>query len=290
MAEDSIRAIMYGMVAAVLLCVMGPEARAGGPAGDSQPLAGGLFSLSSDSQREQAIAALPLARLTRDSAKQILDVAQSPTIYRRLPTQAIGCDRDMFLFLVRNPEVLVGMWELMGITNVQTKRTGPYRLAASDGSGTECQIDLVYGDAQTHIFVADGSYDGKLAARPIEGRGVFVLQSSYAQSASGATTVTGVLDCFVKFDSLGADLVARTLSGLIGRSADNNYVETARFVAQISQAAERNPPAMLDVASRLPQATADTRRKFAEAITTVARRADENPRTAQRPEQGISRE
>lgn len=236
----------------------------------------GNKSPNSYQQRQQVIAGLPIQRLTRQAQNRILSIANSPTLYRRLPTQAIDCDRDMFLFLARNPEVMVGMWELMGITKVQTRRTGPYQFEALDGSGTRCQVDLVYGDPNLHIFVAEGSYDGKMVAKPIRGKGVFILRSNYATSADGRTTVTGTLDSFVQIESLGADLVARTLSGFIGRSADNNFIETSRFMAQVSQASQKNPPAMLDVAERLPQVIDPTKRQFVNVITTVARRAEQN--------------
>lgn len=243
---------------------------------------GGLFNAKSAADsgesdratREAAIRLLPTQRLTADANRTIQTIVQSPTIYRRLPTQAIDCDRDMFIFLARNPEVLVGMWDLMGITNVTIRRTGPYKLEAVDGSGTTCVVDLVYGDPNLHIFVATGHYDGKMVAKPIEGSGVFILSSRYSESAEGRTTVTGTIDCFLQLDSLGADLVARTLSGLIGRSADNNFTETARFIAQVSQASEKNPPAMLDVASRLPQVDESTRQDFITQINEVARRGD----------------
>ena len=233
---------------------------------------------SSSSQRQQVIASLPLNRLTQQAQQRILSIAKSPTLYRKLPTQAIDCDPDMFTFLSRNAEVLVGIWELMGITSVNTRRTGPYQFEAQDGTGTKCNIDLVYGDPHLHIYVADGSYDGKMVTKPVRGRGVFVLRSSYATSANGRTTVTGSIDCFVKIESLGADLIARTLSSLIGRSADNNFIETARFVAQISEASERNTPAMIDVASRLPQVSDSTRQRFANVVRTVAHRGLERER------------
>ena len=102
-----------------------------------------------------------------------------------------------------------------------------------------------------------------------------MLRSSYARSSSGSTTVTGTLDCFVQFDNLGADLVARTLSGLIGRSADKNFTETSRFIGQMSQASQKNPPAMIDVAQRIPQVTATTRKQFVDVISAVARRHDD---------------
>lgn len=231
-----------------------------------------LGGITSFHQRKQLVNGLPLNRLTEKARNRILSVAKSPTLYRRLPTQAIECDQEMFLYIARHPEILVGMWDLMGISNVQAQRTGPYQLRTEDGSGTKCTVDLIYGDQNVHIYYADGSYDGRLVAKPILGKGVFVLRSRYARNASGRITVTGTLDCFVQFDSLGADLIARTLSGIIGRSADHNYAETAAFIAQIATAARKDPPSLIDVTRRLPQVDDSTKDKFVDVIATVARR------------------
>ena len=269
------------------LCVLTLAASINGA--DSEPSLG-LFQLSNLPQgesskelREQAIAGLPTTRLTRQAQERILSIANSPTIYRRLPSQAIDCDRDMFLFLARNPEVMVGMWDLMGITKVKTKRIGPYQLDADDGSGTKCNIDLVYGDPNVHVYITEGSYDGMLTARPLKGKGVIILNSSYAQAANQRTTVTGSIDLFMQVENLGVDLIARTLSGLIGRSADYNFIETARFVGQISQASERNPPAMVDVATRMPQISEQTRGQFISIISDLGTRSALQERVAERP-------
>ena len=234
-----------------------------------------LFRMSRNSpspydQRQELISQLPLDRLTAEARDRILSIAKSPTLYRRLPTQAVTCEPEMFLFLTRQPEVMVGIWELMGITQVQTQRKGPYHLLADDGSGTECSVDLVYGDTSLHLYTAEGSYDGPLAAGAIRGRGVFVVRSSYATGSVGQTTVTGTIDCFVQIDNLGADLIARTLSGLIGRSADYNFIETARFMSQVSLASQQNTAAMIDVANRITQVDETTRGNFVDLIGKVA--------------------
>ncbi len=228
--------------------------------------------IGSAAHRKSILDALPLDRLTPAARTQILSIAENPTLFRQLPSQAITCDKDMFLFLTRNPDVLVGLWDLMDITKVQSRRLGPYQIEAADGVGTVCKVDLVYGDASQHIFVVDGSYDGKMTPAPIRGKGVFVLHSSYAQGSDGQTTVSGTLDCFVQLESLGVDLIARTLSPIIGRSADSNFMQTAHFIAQVSQSSSHNPSAMLDIADRLPQVEPPIRKAFADTIVTVARR------------------
>lgn len=285
MAGETIRFILGGWLAATLVvAAWGGDVRGADPVAtpDRQHTGGGLLGRSSLRQRQQVVRSLPLGRLTPAARDRIVQIAESPTLYRRLPAQAIDCERDMFLFLTRHPEVLVGLWQRMGITKVHTGRLGPYRLQAEDGNGTRCEIDLVYGDPNLHIYVAEGSYDGRLVTSPIEGKGVFVLRSSYAASTSGRTTVTGVLDCFIQLDNLGADLIARTFSGVIGRAADHNYVETARFMSQISQASQRRAPAMIRLAEDLPQCGPATRTQFVDMISTAARRGDRQLKTASR--------
>lgn len=231
-------------------------------------------------QREEALRSIPFEKLTAHASSEIRSIAERPTLYRRLPSQSIDCDPRMFLFLVRHPEVIVGIWKKMDISQVSTQRVGPYQLMADDRAGTKCKIDLVYGDNGLHIFVATGSYSGPLAPRPITGSGLFILRSGYAKGSSDRTTVNGTLDCFIQLDSLGADLLARTLSRLIGNTADHNFIETARFISQISQAAERNPTGLRDIAVDLNDIELPTRQRFIATIKDVYQRR--TPQSADR--------
>ena len=240
--------------------------------GDSHGVFGLRKLLGGKDHEGELLAELPTERLTPQAKARIESVTDHPTLYRRLPTQAINCDQDLFVFLTRKPETIIGIWDLMDITKVQAQRIGPYQFKACDGSGTTCTIDLIYGDRNLHVFIADGMYDGKFAQRPVRGKGVFVLKSSYAQAADGSTTVIGTLDCYVKFESLGADLLARSLGVLIGKSADHNFVETAKFISQISGASQNNPHGMLDLAEQMPQVDQQTRDEFKQMIIAAAQR------------------
>ena len=246
---------------------------------------GGLLSLfgkdKQRSARERLIDQLPTDRLTDVAQRRIAAVVNKPTLYRQLPQRQFRCDPDLFVFLARHPETIVGIWDVMGITEVKTRRVGPYELDADDGSGTTCRIDLLYGDRNLHVFVAEGKYDGKYTQKPVTGKGVFLLKSTYREAADGSTVVEGTLDCYVKFDNLGADLLARSFGGLIGNSADHNFTETAKFVEQVYRVSCSNPTSMLELADQLPQVDPATQTQFARLITTVAiRHLDKTPQAA----------
>lgn len=230
------------------------------------------WSGGSDAGRQAAINAIPFNRLTPAAQQRITAITNRPTLYRHLGQQSLHCDPELFLFVVRHPEVLVGIWELMEITEVKTERVGDYQLRAIDGSGTDCTVDLVYGDSTTHVYVADGFYDGKLTPNAVHGKGVFLLRSQHGVDAQGNPTVEGTLDCFVQVDHLAADLIVRTFGPLIGRTAENNFAETARFIDQLGHSSRNNPAGMEELALRLPQVSEGVRVQFAGVVRQTAAR------------------
>ncbi len=218
---------------------------------------------SSRETQADATRRLPMQQLNRETQALVGDVIDKPSFFRRMPTQNIDCDPQMFQHLVRYPEVLVNIWDVMGITKVQVTRTGPYTFTADDGVGTTCKCDLVFGNEKVHIYYGTGAYKGNMAPRQITGRCVCVLYSSTAMSAANRPTINGSMDVFLKLDNFGADLLTRTLSPLVGKTADYNFVESAKFLAQISQVCEHNPTGAQILASKLTKVQPQIRDEFA---------------------------
>lgn len=222
-----------------------------------------IEGISSREARMEVIDVIPFKRLSNDAAQKVRDVVDRPSFYRRMPTQSIECDPQMFTFLVRRPEVMVNIWDMMGITKVTTRRVSPYSFLANDGVGTACRCDLLYGDQNLHIYIGDGSYDGSMSPRKVNGQCVCILRSKDQQDPSGESTVVGTMDVFLKLNNLGADLLTRTIGPFVGSTADQNFVETAKFISQISQVCERSPHAAQGLAANLDKVEEPVRREFA---------------------------
>ncbi|GIW91360.1 MAG: hypothetical protein KatS3mg109_1792 [Pirellulaceae bacterium] len=232
----------------------------------------------------EALSVLPVEELTEAARAKILAVVQQPTIYRRLPVEVIDCDPDLYLFLVRYPEVVVNMWQLMGVTRVRIRRTAPYVFEANDGAGTQSTVELVYGNRDKHLWHATGYYEGPLFKRRVNGACVLLLQSGYSQSPSGRLLISTRLDMFVALENVGAEFVARTLHPLVGKTADHNFSETVRFVAQVSQQAEINRSGMQRLADRLDNVDSAVRRQFAALVAGVSERAALRVAAASQPD------
>ncbi|MBM4000769.1 MAG: hypothetical protein FJ297_14730 [Planctomycetes bacterium] len=222
---------------------------------------------------EDAVRELPLGELRSDVKTQLIEVVREPTLYRRLPVETIDCDPELYLLLVRYPEVVVNMWQLMGITKVRLERTAPYALDATDGAGTTSNIELVYGSRDKHIVYGTGYYEGPMFRRRINGRCVLLLRSGYESTEGGRSLVSNRLDVFVSLDNVGAEFVAKSLHPLVGKTADHNFAETTRFLAQISHQAEVNQPGMKRLVARLTNVDDSLRQRFGVVAESVGDRS-----------------
>ena len=227
--------------------------------------------LANRRMRDEAVRSVPIDQIDQRLRAKLSDIVTRPSIYRRLPVQTVDCDPDMFLFLVRYPEVIVNIWRLMDVTKVQLTRTGPTKFDAVDGAGTVTSVELVYGTPNVHVFYAEGYYEGKMLRKRITGSCVILMRSVYGNQ-NGRTQVTNTLDVFARLDNAGVELLAKTLNPLVGRAADFNFVETSKFVGQVSKASESNGPGMQRLAANLTTVDPAVRQAFAQYAEVVYQR------------------
>ncbi len=224
---------------------------------------------SSRAAREDALHSIPFSQLSKPAQARIADVVRNPSMFRRMPTSLIDCDPDLHRFLVRYPEVVVNIWQLMGITKVTAERIAPYQLACADGVGTVTDLELIYGNRDTHLIFCEGAYDGPLFRKPVQGRCVLLLKSGHVLTDSGRQHITNRLDMFLQIDHAGVDIFTKTLHPLFGRSADINFVESMNFLQRISRAAEANGPGMQQLAERLDNVKPEVRGAFGAVVADV---------------------
>lgn len=233
-----------------------------------------LSKASTTSQdRDAAIRSIPFEQMTQETKDKLWPIVTRPDIYRRLPVVSIDCDPDLYLHMIRHPEVVVNIWHLMGITQVEAERVAPFVFDAADGAGTNSRIELVYGTPNLHVMYGVGEYEGPLLKNRITGKCVMVLRSDYYSGTSGETLVQNRLDVFLSVDQRGIGMIAKTLHPLVGKAADHNFVETARFMGRLSRTAEENGHGVQQLAHQLDAIDSKTRQEFSELAMLTHRRA-----------------
>ena len=134
--------------------------------------------------------------------------------------------------------------------------------------GTVTDMELIYGDANTHVLLCEGAYDGPLFRKPLTGRCVLVLRTNSAPSGTGYQ-MTNMLDVFLQVDHAGLDIFAKTLHPLLGKSADLNFTESMRFIEKMSRASENNGDGMQAMIDRLQGIQPEVRSNFKQVVSNV---------------------
>jgi hypothetical protein len=223
--------------------------------------------------REDAIRLLPLNKLDARQRAKIEGVVRNTSIYRRMPTQVFECDPAFYLFLVEHPDLVVNIWEVLGISDVALDRTSPKKFQADDGAGTLGTVEYVFQSPEMHLMYCEGSYDGVLFAKPVRGKCVMMLRTEYSREADGKYYVTCRMDSFVEVDNVSVELLAKTIQPLVGPIADHNFRETAAFVSSLHRAAQVNHAGVRKLAKKLTNVEERVRNQFTELSAQLAVRA-----------------
>jgi len=219
---------------------------------------------TSRSARDDAVRGIPREDLSEDAQQKVASVLSQVSIFRRLPTQVIECDPNLYLFLVEHPDLVVNMWEVMDVSDMTLEKTGPTTFRANDGVGTAGSVEYLYRSYDTHVLYADGSYTGPLFVNPVHGKCLLVLKTGYVREPDNKYYITCRLDAFIQLKNVGVELVAKTFQPLVGKTADHNFRETASFMSMISRSAEAKPQALYQLTSKLTKVEDEDREQFAE--------------------------
>jgi len=228
---------------------------------------------SSREARDEAVRSLGQAKLSREARAKISSVLGATTIYRRLPSQLIECDPNLYVFLVEHPDLVVNIWEALGISEVSVERIGDNAFLADDKAGTLGRMEYLHRSPEMHLVYAEGSYEGPLFGRPIKGKSLLILQARYFRNSGGRHYVRCRMDAFLQVENVGVGMLAKTFQPLVGAAADHNFRETAAFLSSVSRAAEINYPGMQRMAENLTRVAEDEREEFASLTEQLAIRA-----------------
>ena len=118
------------------------------------------------------------------------------SIYRRLPVRTVTCDPDFYLFLVRHPDVVVNIWEILGVSQIQLRQIDIATFRIVESEGTAATLEFIHHSRDTQIVYGKWTYTGPLLARKITGICLAVLKTGYAKGSDGRYLITSRMDGF----------------------------------------------------------------------------------------------
>ena len=231
-----------------------------------------LEATTSNAARRDAVRSIPFDKLSPEARAKVDAVLSNVTVFRRMPVRVVDCDPDFYVFLVRHPDVVVNIWELFKISQIKLRETSPGRFHVAETEGAAASIAYIYSSRNLHVIYGEGTYQGPLLTKPVRGRGVLILKSGYMREPNGRCYIASRLDSFLTIEPFGAELVTKTMSPLLGKTVDNNFVQTVAFIGSLSRTAEVNGRGVKHLGEKLNHVEPDVRDEFVELATSMPKK------------------
>lgn len=243
-----------------------------------------------------ALETLVGAPLSDEAIARIESVTTRQPIYRHLPTQSIRCHPALLAFCVRHPDLVIALWERLGVTELAMKeiatgdpeneegietarRAAPTlaRFTLTESTGTCATVDHLYIDESPRESVClvgvRGTYRGPFSAKEIDGESLLLFRwrveedgdekGSVEKDAAAPQPFPLVvcrLDTFVSIHDAAAESLAKMLVPILGKIADSNFEQTIAFVSGLSEVISTDGETIKQVVYRLPTLRREVRR------------------------------
>jgi hypothetical protein len=223
--------------------------------------------------KRNAIKKIPFDDLSPLVRRRLSAVIQNHTVYYQLPTQAIFCDPEVYQYFLEHPDLLVGLWETLGISQLTLRETDVDRYNLLESSGTAAEVGLLYRSTSCCIVYAKGEYKNPITNRKIEGETLLILHSRYARNIENEPIIVCKLDVFIKIDNIGADILVKLFSTTLGKIADGNFEQTLGFVSHVSDTSAISAKAVKKLTKSVKNVREEVRNDFEDVVDRVSLRA-----------------
>ncbi|MEX0703534.1 MAG: hypothetical protein WD069_15675 [Planctomycetales bacterium] len=224
---------------------------------------------SSNEARTDALAGLPLDKLSPEDRRAANEILMSLGLFRRLPTISIECDPAAYDYFIRQPDAAVNIWRVLEISEFRMTQVAPGSYRADAGDGTKGTVRLLHRGENEHLVLCAGEYKSPLLLRPIEARALLHLETKLVRDWEGKGRAVHRLNMFVFFPSQTVETAAKMLSPVSNMVLDRNFREVSLFVHMMTLAMVRQPSWVEQLANRLEDVPAESRRELIDVTAQV---------------------
>ena len=245
-------------------------------------------------EMQTALQQLPWNELTPATQTKIKNVVSGSPLFHRMPQQKVYADSEIYQFLLRHPDLVIGFWEELGATQLSLREVRENQYVLRETGGTAAAIEVLHRTNDLCIVYARGEYRGPLLAKSYQGDVVLVLRTQYVRDEMNEPMIVCDLETFIQINSLGADMLVKLFFASLSKVADSNFEITVSFASQMSKAASRTPGTLKDTAEEITSVRQEICVEFGDVVDRVAMRFARRNQpaslsTAQRQTQPVAR-
>lgn len=194
---------------------------------------------------------MPYNRMSRGAQQRATAILNDLSQYRRMPALQYPVDPNIYQYLINHPDVAVSTWRAMGISQLQMYQTAPFEYEAKAVDGSDGTADVLWRDGNQCLFIVEGRYNSPILPNPVQAKALVWLQYRFVKTAAGEYLVNQQVETFINFPSTAIETIAKIATSLTNSILDRNVFEVSLYARMMSQAGQKDPEWMSQVAQRM---------------------------------------
>ena len=199
------------------------------------------------------------------------EIIREHTFHHRGDPETFPCNSKVYLSLLNEPALTLALWKDLSPSAVQLQQVGPNQYQGTDGNGAQATWEFVYRSPKLHVLLCNLQYDSPRGSAHLEARIVLIVHTGYYREVNGDPWVSHDVEAFVKIDSKGWKLVAKTFHSLIEKVLKDQVREAGYFVSLMGRLVAMYPTWACQVTMKQPEIETEVRRRFRELVVQTRR-------------------
>jgi hypothetical protein len=209
---------------------------------------------------------VPLDQIAPGQREGVAEVIRDHTFHRKGAPETFPCNAKVYLCLLNEPALTLGLWKDLGDSQVRLKQVGPDRYEGTDGNGASAVWEFAYRSPKLNVFFCNLNYVTPRGTARLDARIVLLVHTGFYREVNGEPWVQHDVEAFVKVDSKGWKAVARTLRPVIEKLLEDQVREAGYFVSLMGRLVSMYPNWACQVTMNQAEVAAESRQKFREIV------------------------
>jgi hypothetical protein len=214
---------------------------------------------------------VPLAEIAAPSRDAVAEIIRDNTFHHRGEPETFPCNSRIYLSLLNEPALTLALWKDLSSSPVRLEQLGPNLYHGTDGNGASATWEFVYRSPKLHVLLCNLQYNSPRGNAHLEGRIVLIVHSGFYREVNGEQWVQHDVEAYVKIDSKGWKLVARTFRPLLEKLLEDQVREAGWFVSLMGRLVAMYPNWACQVTLKQNEINAETRQRFRDVVIQTRR-------------------
>jgi hypothetical protein len=210
---------------------------------------------------------VPLSQIPSEYRENVVEVIRDHTFHRQGEAETFPCSAGLYLSLVNEPALTLGLWKDLAESPVQLRKIGPARYQGGDGAGTTATWDYVLRTPRIHVLLAYLTHITPRSNSRIDARIVLIVHTGYYREVNNEPYIQHDVEVFVKVDSKGWKTLARTLRPVIEHLLEEQVREAGQFVSLMSRLVVMYPNWATSVGLSQAEVDVEARARFRDIVS-----------------------